>query len=77
MKKENNEIKLKIEEQNNEINNLNETVNFIDIGKSVIMKENEKALTYKEIENKMNKRIKDIKNYIKLLLMVVIQNIFI
>ena len=61
LKKENNEIKLKIEEQNKEINNLNEIVNFIDIGKSVIMKENEKALIYKEIENKMNKRIKEIK----------------
>ena len=61
MKKENNEIKLKIIEQNKEINKLNEIVNFIDLGKSVIMKENEKAMIYKEIENKMNKRIKEIK----------------
>ena len=61
VKKENNKMKLKIEEQNKEINNLNEIVNFIDIGKSVIMKKNEKALIYKEIENKMNKRIKEIK----------------
>ena len=61
MKKENNEIKLKIIEQNKEINNLKENVKFIDIGESIIIKENEKAMIYKEIENKMNKRIKEIK----------------
>jgi len=61
LKKENNEIKLKIEEQNNEINYLKENVKFIDKGKSVIMKENEKDMIFKEIENKMNKRIKEMK----------------
>jgi len=61
LKKENNEIKLKIEEQNKEINNLKEKVRFIDRDKSIIMKENEKDIIYKEIENKMNKRIKEIK----------------
>ena len=54
-------MKLKIEEQNKEINNLKENVKFIDIGESIIIKENEKAMIYKEIENKMNKRIKEIK----------------
>ena len=54
-------MKLKIEEQNKEINNLKENVKFIDKGKSVIMRENEKDIIFKEIENKMNKRIKEIK----------------
>ena len=61
LKKENSEMKLKIEEQNKEINNLKENVKFIDKGKSVIMRENEKDIIFKEIENKMNKRVKKIK----------------
>ena len=57
----NNQMQLKFKEQNEEINNLNEIVNFIDIGKSAIMKYDEKDMIIKGIENKMDKRIKEIK----------------
>ena len=57
---ENNKIKLKIEDNNKEIKNLKESkLMFKD--KSVIMKIDEKDMLYKEIENKMNKRLKKIK----------------
>ena len=56
---EKNKMKLKIEEYNKEINNLKE--NLVKyISKSVIMNYDEKDMLYKEIENKMNKRIKEI-----------------
>ena len=61
LKKENNEIKLKIEGQNKGINYLKENAKYIDKDKSVIMKGNEKDFIFKEIENKMNKRIKEMK----------------
>ena len=51
-------MKLKIEEYNKEINDLKENIKLLD--KSVIMKNGEKDMIYKEIENKMNKNIKDI-----------------
>ena len=52
-------MKLKIEEYNKEINNLKENIKLVD--KSVIIKNGEKDMLYKEIENKMNKQIKEIK----------------
>ena len=61
IKFENNELKLKIEEQNKEIKYLKNIVKYIDKNKSIIVKENEKDMIYKEIENKMNKKIKEIK----------------
>ena len=59
MKEEYNKMKLKIEEHNKEINNLKENPDKY-ITKSEIMKIDEKEMLYKEIENKMNKRIKEI-----------------
>ena len=58
LKVENNQMKLKIEEYNKEINNLKENIKLLD--KSEIMKIDEKDMLYKEIENKMNKRLKKI-----------------
>ena len=55
MKEEYNKMKLKIEEYYKVINNLKENIKLLD--KSVIMKIDEKDMLYKEIENKMNKRI--------------------
>ena len=52
-------MKLKIEEHNKEINDLKENPDKY-ITKSEIMKIDEKDMLYKEIENKMNKKIKDI-----------------
>ena len=59
LKVENNKMKLKIEEYYKVINNLKENIKLLD--KSVIMKCDEKEMLYKEIENKMNKPIKEIK----------------
>ena len=60
LKVENNKMKLKIEEHNKEIKNLKENIDKY-INKSEIMKSDEKNMLYKEIENKMNKKIKEIK----------------
>ena len=59
LKVENNKMKLKIEEYNKVINNLKENKKLLD--KSIIIKRDEKDMLYKEIENKMNKQIKEIK----------------
>ena len=59
LKMENNQMKLKIEEHNKEINNLKENPDKY-ITKSEIMKISDKDMLYKEIENKMNKKIKEI-----------------
>ena len=59
LKVENNKMKLKIEEYNKVINNLKENKKLLD--KSIIIKCDEKDMLYKEIENKMNKPIKEIK----------------
>ena len=69
IKAENKKLKEEIEKQNKEINNLNEEIKkeFIEeiedliIDESVIMKEDEKNMIFSEIENKMNKKIKQIK----------------
>ena len=60
LKIENNEIKLKIEEQNKELNILKQKL-YPFMNKSVIMRDDEKDIIIKEIENKINKRIKEIK----------------
>ena len=66
LKVENNKMKLKIEEYNKEINNLKESLDrLIFKDKSEIIKIDEKEMLYKEIENKMNKKIKKIKNLYK------------
>ena len=56
---ENNQMKLKIEEHNKEINDLKENPDKY-ITKSEIMKISDKDMLSKEIENKMNKKIKEI-----------------
>ena len=61
IKKENNEVKFKIENQNKKISYLNKYI-IIHEFKSVIIKDDEKDMIFKEIENKMNKSIKEIKN---------------
>ena len=55
-----NQMQLKFKEQNEEINNLNENLLKCMI-KSAIMKYDEKDMIIKGIENKMDKRIKEIK----------------
>ena len=71
MKEEYNKMKLKIEEYYKEINNLKENIDKYTT-KSEIMKIDEKSMIFSEIENKMNKKIKEIKKlYIKRLKMVV------
>jgi len=59
LKMENNQMKLKIEEHNKEINDLKENPDKY-ITKSEIMKISDKDMLSKEIENKMNKKIKEI-----------------
>ena len=63
LKNENKKYKVKIEEQNKIINNMNITLNnfFINKYESIILKEDERKIIFKEIENKMNKKIKNIK----------------
>ena len=59
IKKENAIQKLKIEEQNKEIKYLKESLKYLF--KSSIMKDDEKDIIYKEIEHKMNKKVKEIR----------------
>jgi len=58
LKEENNKMKLKIEEYNKEINNIK--YKLFDF-KSEIIKCDERDMIFSEIENKMNKKIKEIK----------------
>ena len=60
LKKDNKELRAIIENQNKEINILKESL-FNFMNKSIIMRDDDKSFIYKEIENKMNKSIKEIK----------------
>ena len=60
LKTENSEMKLKIEEQNQEIKTLKDIIEK-NSSKSEIMNYDEKEMLCKEIENKMDQRIKEIK----------------
>ena len=73
LKVDNNQMKLKVEEYYKEINILKESLDkLIFKFKNSIMNYDEKDMLYKEIENKMNKKIKEIKRLYQALKMVVI-----
>ena len=81
---ENKELRKEIENLKNEIKDIKKVlnpefnINRIKLGnKSVIMKENEFDLIQFAIKSRLNKEVKEQKNYIKLQLMVMVLLIFI